>query len=593
MSVKNRNAIIRVMLLLVLALAVFLVSGCTRQDEPAVLPATQPAAATAAVTASAEVTAAPAAEEPAAPAEAPAEAPSEEALAHAEAAARAEAAAYAEAAAETAEETVEAVEANTAEAAAETAEETVEAVEVNTAEVAAAPAEPVLLVTVNGQEIKSDDEYLNAIITAYQNYAEQSGYDISSPDMADTIRQYSLLYTMRTALVRQKAAELGLDKFTDEENAALAEQAKAEWASIKENYIAQKGLVTETSTEEEKAAAQADADAYFLGYGYDEARYVKEFTESEQENTMSERLKDSLIGDKTVSDEEVLAHFNDLVNEDKENYADSVDMYEFYTNYYGQTSYYKPEGYRAVTHILLPVDAELMNTWKDLSARLEEQESDSGAEATGTEATPTDLDASATPEPTAEPVTPEMVAAAEKAILDSVKPTVDEIKAKLAAGTSFEDLIKEYGTDPGMKNDATRAEGYAVHKDSILWDPAFTAAAMALEKVGDVGEPIVGQNGVHILQYLKDIPGGAVELTDEMKEAFRTELFTEMKEEALTSALDQWMQESSIVYTEDGEKWKIPEDAEQPAEEEQAAAEEPAAETPAPEAPAAEETANP
>ena len=67
----------------------------------------------------------------------------------------------------------------------------------------------------------------------------------------------------------------------------------------------------------------------------------------------------------------------------------------------------------------------------------------------------------------------------------------------------------------------------------------------------------------------------------------------QMKEEALTSALDQWMQESSIVYTEEGEKWKIPEDAEQPAEEEQAAAEEPAAETPAPEAPAAEETANP
>ena len=39
---------------------------------------------------------------------------------------------------------------------------------------------------------------------------------------------------------------------------------------------------------------------------------------------------------------------------------------------------------------------------------------------------------------------------------------------------------------------------------------------MALEKVGDVSNPIVGQYGVHILQYLRDVPGGAVELTDEM-----------------------------------------------------------------------------
>ena len=210
------------------------------------------------------------------------------------------------------------------------------------------------------------------------------------------------------------------------------------------------------------------------------------------------------------------------------------------------------------------------------------QKSEAETEPTDAEATSTDLAAAdATPEPTEEPVTQEMVDAAKKAILDSVQPTVDEIMNKLASGTSFEDLIKEYGTDPGMKDDATRAAGYSVHANSILYDPAFTAAAMELEKVGDVGKPVVSQFGVHILQYLKDIPAGAAELTDEMKAEFAELLLSEAKSEALTTALDQWIEEPGIVYTEEGEKWKFTEEAEEEAEE-----------APAEESPAAEPVAD-
>ena len=310
---------------------------------------------------------------------------------------------------------------------------------------------------------------------------------------------------------------------------------------------------------------------------------ISQYTEEASEQLLTDRLKAYLTADKTVTDEEVQAYFDDLVKDDKESYENDVGSYEFYSRYYGQPSYYTPEGYRGVTHILLKVDDELLNTWKDLSARLEEQKSDAQAETVAPAETAADAEPTAEPEPTEEPVTEEMVKAAEQAILDSVRPTVDEIKAKLAGGTSFDDLIKEYGQDPGMEDDATRAEGYAVHKDSILWDPAFTEAAMALEKIGDVGEPVVGQYGVHILHYLRDIPGGAVELTDEMKEEFRSTMLSEIQNEALNSALDQWMEEGNIVYTEAGEDWKLTDPA--PAASEEAPAEETDA--------AAEETANP
>ena len=481
------------------------------------------------------------------------------------------------------------------------------AVEEAAAEAAEEPAEPVLLVTVNGEEIASDNDYLQRVISYYMDYAAEYGYDTSSPDMLAVINQYSLQYTIRSVLIRQKAAELGLDQFTDEENAEIDALLKDEWEGLLSDYIAQYGSLTDTSTDDDKAAARADAEAFFLSIGYDQARYFKEYGEAEKESRITTRLQDTLTADKTISEEDVLEYFDSLVKEDEESYASDISTYEFYTSYYGQSSYYTPEGYRGITHILLPVDEELLNTWKDLSARLEEQissvdeeptgddEMDEEADARETPAPEADAESAEEPTPTPEPVTQEMVDAAEKAILDSVQPTVDEINAKLEAGASFDDLIKEYGTDPGMQDDATRAEGYYVHNDSILWDPVFTSAAMALEKVGDVSKPVVSQYGVHILQYLKDIPGGAVELTDEMKEEFRTTLLSEIRTEALNSALDQWEEEADIVYTEEGESWKAeeeePDDYDDAAEESEE--QEPVPEEAAVEEYAADEVLNP
>ena len=46
----------------------------------------------------------------------------------------------------------------------------------------------------------------------------------------------------------------------------------------------------------------------------------------------------------------------------------------------------------------------------------------------------------------------------------------------------FAALIKEYGEDPGMTDEARLQTGYQVHKDSVVYDPAFTAGAFS-EKI--------------------------------------------------------------------------------------------------------------
>lgn len=414
--------------------------------------------------------------------------------------------------------------------------------------------EPVLLVTVNGQEIQSDNDYLLYMQSNYLNWAYSNGYDTSDASLIAAVNQQSLSDTIGYYLVLQKGRELGLDQFTDDEKAAFAASAKESWEGIVSSFVSTNEAITEDSADEARAAARADAEARLLSeYGYDEARYIREYGDQAVNNTIYQRVTDLLTKDLKVTDEDVQTHFDNLVKEDQETYENDVSSYEFYTRYYGQTSYFTPAGYRGITHILLKVDDGLLNNWKDLSERLKAQES-------------------ATEESAEEPVTEEMVSAARDAVLASVKETVDEIRTKLDGGAAFEDLIKEYGTDSGMEDDTTRAEGYPVHKDSILYDSAFQDAAMALEKVGDISEPVVGQYGVHILQYLRDIPSGAVELTDEMKEEFRATILQEMTTETMLSAVGQWMKEAEIVYTEAGESWKIPEDEEAPEE---------AAETPA------------
>ena len=449
------------------------------------------------------------------------------------------------------------------------AEETVAAAEETPApaeaEQLAETLDPVLLVTVNGEEIASNHDEIEYWINYYLYQLSGSGYDVSDPEMLSVVNQYALLNTIRFILIRQKAAELGLDTFTDEEKAEWEKAAKDTWEQAVESYM--QG-VTDESTEDEKAAAYADAVAALMTDGYEENSYIEGYIDSEISNLLINRLMDYVSKGITVEDDEVQAYFNELVEEDKTNYGNDISTYEFYTQYYGQPSYYTPEGYRGINHILLKVDENLLNTWKDLTARYEEQKE---AEKTPEETiAPVDAESGAdestepagTPEPTSEPVTEEMIEAAKQAILDSAKPTVDEIMAKLKDGASFDELILEYGTDPGMQDEATRTSGYAVHKDSIIWDPAFTAGAVALEKVGDVSEPILGQYGIHILHYLRDIPGGAVELTEEMKNAFHDELLEQKRNEALNAALDKWMEEAAIVYTEAGEAWKIPEETE-------------------------------
>lgn len=432
-----------------------------------------------------------------------------------------------------------------------------------------AEEEPVLLASVNGDEIWSNNEEMQALIDYYLSYYSAYGYDTTDEGMLAQLKAAGLHWAIEGALYHQKAAELGVADLTDDQKAELEAAAKAEWEQAVSYYAQSMGGLTEESTEEEKTAARVDALAYIESeLGYTEESYISEYVEGSRETQLRENVRKAVLGEFSVTDDEVMTYFNELVEEDKATYEGNVPMYEFYTHYQGSNSYYIPEGYRGITHILLNVDKELMDNYTSLVARMEEQEEEETADGTaentaGTEAeanaeaeATAEADATAAPEATEEPkepVTQEMIDAARQAIMDSVQAQVDEIMAKYASGTPFVDLIDEYGTDPGMKQEPTRTEGYAVHADSILWDKAFTEGAMALKEIGDVSEPVLGSHGVHLLHYTRDIPGGAVEVTEEIRKQLEEELLSEKETAAVTEMVEGWMNEAEIVYTEEGQ----------------------------------------
>lgn len=415
-----------------------------------------------------------------------------------------------------------------------------------------------LLATVNGEELNwaQVERLYRSLETQYASY-----YDFTNPSVVSFFRSASLESAIVETLLMQKSVELGMS-LTEEESAALEATALADWEGAIQNYLDyMHPEFTEETTEEERAAAREEAIAYYNGNGYDPEILTADY----KRYAAMENVQNMIVQDVTVTDEEVEALYQSLVEADKalyENdiaayvdYNNQVDMMAYYAMMYGSASemdyaWYRPAGFRAVKHILLPVDETLMATYTDLQARYEEQQSDAAAaEATADEA------AEEAAEP-AEPVTPEMINEAKAAVLASLADKIDEINQKIAEGVDFDELIATYGvdadgnpSDPGMANEPTKTTGYEVSAASSNYVPEFVEASMSIAELGGVSAPYLSDYGIHIVKYIADIPAGPIEMTDAQREAKRVSLLNTKMNEQYVATVEGWMAESTIEYT--------------------------------------------
>lgn len=380
--------------------------------------------------------------------------------------------------------------------------------------------DPVLF-TVDGEEyrwsqVEEEMEYLLA--GGYLDY-----YDYYT----------AIEYMVQNHVIEKMIKTWDLEQFTAEEEEAFQAEAQAIWDnSVEANLVY---FLTE-DTEEGREQARIITEYQMMAMGYSVDLAVSQLKSAAVEERLIAKITEDY--DTAVTEEEIRQLFEEVAAEDRAMYEGSIATYEMYTYYYGQESWYIPDGFRGITHILLEVDEALLSDYFAKLAALEEVDS--------IEETEEAVDA-------APAVTQEDVDAAYNAILESRKEDIDAIYAWLENGESFENLIAIYGTDPGMQDAVTLAEGYPVHQESILWDSAFTEGAFSEKMVqpGDVSDPVVGSYGIHILYYLRDIPGGYVEMTDDIAAQIESYLSSQKVNPLVNEVMAQWQEECEVVYYEE------------------------------------------
>ncbi len=392
------------------------------------------------------------------------------------------------------------------------------------------------------------DEGIVWLEDAQKQFEEASAmyaqYGIPVENYAAEIKQSIVEALVRQAVLDAKAEEMGLSALDEETKADLAEQANADletYIGYYSSYFAKEGASDEENRE---ATVKGLADN---GISADA------LLEDRIENYVSEQLHDAVTKDVTVSEDEVQAKYQSMIEDDKDSYAEDDAAYNSARSG-GETIAWNPEGYRAVKHVLVKFDEDQAKQYTELQSAL------SGLN--------DELAALDDPKPTEEPAEGEETGEAEEAaprtreeiqadigeigtsieaLYSQLMPKAQEVVDAFNGGADFDSLIDQYGEDPGMTREPTKTQGYAVSEKSTYWDPAFTEGAMSIAEVGQISQPVRGKNGVHIIYYLSDITPGEVPFED-----IREDVAAAALEDKVTQTYDDqvavWVEEAKPVY---------------------------------------------
>lgn len=323
--------------------------------------------------------------------------------------------------------------------------------------------------------------------------------------------------------------DYGFNTFTEEEAAALMEQAEDACAQTLAYFVEDYKSLYAGFMDDETAQEMA------RDYLHRSGCTVDGLYQTAVRYAGYDRLYAAITDAVVLSDEEVQAYYLEHHAEpDRALFEDDIEQYERYTGVYGQTVYYIPDGYRAVSQIFLSFPEDVLSEIDVCRSKMEiirnSLEDAAEAERHLLIGEMDNLQA-------------QILSIREKA-LPRLQGTLDEIQEKLAAGESFDSLIALYGEDEEMLD---CPQGYMVHAQSIVYEAEFCDAAMALKQIGDVSEPVVTNSGVHLIRYLSDVPEGMVELSGDAFEAMAQEAAQTRKDEVFQAAMDEWGAQYSVT----------------------------------------------
>ena len=403
------------------------------------------------------------------------------------------------------------------------------------------------------QVLEEAENQLNSMEYYYLTFGQP--FDRTDASIIRQARESAVVSLKRDMALTAKAAELGMDQLTPEEEEAAQTSAKESWdgaiEQVKLYDLADSGLDGE-------ALDQKAAETLEQKYGVTQDTYL----EAARRTTIDNKLRAYAIEGVEVTDDEVKAEYEKRVESDKSLYGELPASYAMAVNN-GTTVYYVPAGVRRVKQILIKFKEEDQAAIDEANQALTEANNQVSAaeakvsaaqETLNTEGITEEVKAQA--EADLEAAQKELDGAkaaqeaAQKAVDDAtakafenIDADADGVLASLEGGADWQTLMDEKNEDPGMKDNE---KGYAVAADLSNFDPAFVAAAMALEKPGDVSPKTKGIYGYYIIRYDSDEPEGPVAL-DDVKESLSASLLTTKQNEVYTEKVNQWVEEAGIT----------------------------------------------
>ena len=135
-------------------------------------------------------------------------------------------------------------------------------------------------------------------------------------------------------------------------------------------------------------------------------------------------------------------------------------------------------------------------------------------------------------------------------ILVDSEEKANEVLEKYNAGTSFEDLAAEYGTD--STKDSGGSLGYIPY-ETTQYDADFMTGAKLLGE-GEVSDPVQTQFGWHLIKADGIQSEDIVQPLDKVKDSIKTIIQNDKAEQELTEKLMEWKKEYDIQIFEENYK---------------------------------------
>lgn len=374
---------------------------------------------------------------------------------------------------------------------------------------------------------------------AYQEYLYTSQYgvelDVNDPEIVAQVQDIVVENIVWQTVLEQKLAEGGYLDLTGEELAQAEQAAEDAYQSYVDLFVTDDSADSVLSEEEKRAAAE---ERMLAEGGYPTR---EELLENEKLMAADEKFFQEVVADVTVSDEEVLAAYDERVAAMQADYEMNPYYYDMDVND-GAAIYYNPAGYRYVKHILLMLPEAERNRLDELNAQMEAKQGEISA-----------LQASVDAADATNKLEEELAAlqleydAVRTAAFDGLQVKVEEVQAKIAEGQDFDALILEYGEDPGMTFEPALSKGYLIGYNSSDYVASFQEAAMALANVGDVSEPVESEYGIHLIKYVSNVEEGPVPFAD-VQEQLTAEVLATKQNEAYQMVVDAWVSEANVKF---------------------------------------------